>query len=63
MKLKPVEHHPAARLEVLEAFEWYELHEAGLGERFQAALAEAEFFIRTHPQLVCPTNSVRANGV
>ncbi|HEU5123831.1 MAG TPA: type II toxin-antitoxin system RelE/ParE family toxin [Verrucomicrobiae bacterium] len=51
MKLKRVEYHPGARLEILEAFEWYEWHEPGLGVRFQAALAESENFIRRNPQL------------
>jgi hypothetical protein len=54
MKSKPIEHHPDARLEVVEAFDWYELHESGLGERFQSALKEAENFIRRNPQLGSP---------
>ena len=54
MRLKPVELHPGARLDAIEAFDWYELHEAGLGERFQSALAEAEDFVRRNPQLGNP---------
>ena len=54
MKLKPVEYHPGARLEVIKAFEWYELHEAGLGVRFQEELAEAEKFVRHNPLLGQP---------
>jgi hypothetical protein len=57
MKLKPVEYHPGARLEIVEAFEWYELHQSGLGIRFQSALANAEEFIRRHPQLGTPGRS------
>lgn len=54
MQLKPVEHHPGARLDAVEAFEWYELHEAGLGARFQEKLAAAEKFIRRNPMLGHP---------
>jgi toxin ParE1/3/4 len=54
MKLKPVEYHPGARLEIIEAFEWYELHEPGLGARFQDSVAEAEKFVRRNPQLGAP---------
>ena len=54
MKSKPVEYHPGARLDVFEAFDWYEIHEEGLGERFQAALAQAENFVRRNPQLGHP---------
>ena len=51
MKSKPVEYHPGARLDIIEAFDWYELHEAGLGGRFHSALTEAERFVRGNPQL------------
>jgi toxin ParE1/3/4 len=54
MKLKPVEHHPGARLDVIEAFEWYELREADLGVRFQGELAAAEKFVQRNPLLGQP---------
>ena|SRR6266850_3018366 len=54
MKLKPVEYHPGARLEAIDAFKWYELHESGLGDRFQAALSDTETFVRQNPQLGTP---------
>lgn len=54
MKLKPVEHHPGVRLDVIKAFEWYETHEAGLGARFQKELAAAEKFVRRNPLLGQP---------
>ena len=54
MKLKPVEDHPGARLDVLTAFDWYESREPGLGVRFQEELAAAEKFIRGHPSLGHP---------
>jgi hypothetical protein len=49
MKLKPVEHHPGARLDIVKAFEWYEMREAGVGVRFQEELAGAEEFVRRNP--------------
>jgi len=51
MKLKPVEYLPGAELDILEAFEWYELHQEGLGARFQMALANAEKFVQRNPSL------------
>jgi toxin ParE1/3/4 len=54
MKSKPVEYHPGARLDAVEAQDWYELHEEGLGRRFQAALAAAEAFVRRNPSLGRP---------
>jgi ParE toxin of type II toxin-antitoxin system, parDE len=54
MKSKPLEYHPGARLDVLEAVEWYELHEGGLGARFQSALREAEKFVSTNPAMGHP---------
>ena len=54
MKLKPVEYHPGAQLDVISAFEWYELHESGLGTRFQEELLTAEKFIRRNPLLGHP---------
>ena len=54
MRLKPVEYHPGARLDVISAFDWYERHEAGLGSRFQKELAAAEKFVRHNPLLGDP---------
>jgi toxin ParE1/3/4 len=54
MKLKPVEYHPGARLDAVLAFEWYEMHEAGLGTRFHEELAKAEKFVRRNPLLGHP---------
>jgi|SRR5580698_5858475 hypothetical protein len=54
MKSKPLEYHPGARTDVIESVEWYELHETGLGARFQAALREAEKFVSKNPALGFP---------
>jgi len=54
MKLKVVEYHPGAQLDVVKAFDWYESHEPGLGVRFQEELAETEKFIRSNPLLGHP---------
>jgi hypothetical protein len=54
MKLKPVEYHPGARLDVVTAFDWYELRKPGLAARFQGELAAGEKFIRHHPLLGNP---------
>src|SRR5690348_9763108 len=54
MKSKPVEHHPGAQLDIVQAFEWYETREPGLGPRFQEELARAEEFVRCNPALGHP---------
>ena len=54
MKSKPIEYHPAARLEIAEALEWYEWHEAGLGARFLSELGQSEHFIARQPSLGTP---------
>ncbi len=54
MKSKPIEYHPAARLEIAEALEWYEWHEAGLGARFLSELGHSERFIARHASLGTP---------
>jgi toxin ParE1/3/4 len=51
--MKPVAQHAAATLEMEDAARWYEC-EAGMGERFFAAVNEAKAFIRRHPQLGTP---------
>ena len=52
--IKPVEQHPAARLEFAEALDWYEWHQAGLGARFLEELQKTEQFIARHPSLGSP---------
>jgi len=54
MKSKPIEYHPAALLEVMEVFEWYEQCEEGLGERFHQELSKAEKLIRKFPLFGTP---------
>ncbi len=54
MKSKPIEYHPAARLEIAEALEWYEWHEAGLGARFLSELGQSERVIARHASLGTP---------
>ncbi len=51
MKSKPVEYHPAALLEAVAAYEWYEQREPGLGERLRIALQAGERFVARHPEL------------
>ena len=60
--IKPVEQHPAARLELAEALDWYEWHQAGLGARFLEELQKAEQFSRVIRRLVCLTNGERGSG-
>ncbi|MBE0545147.1 MAG: hypothetical protein IH623_27730 [Verrucomicrobia bacterium] len=57
MKSKPIEYHPAARLEMAEALEWYEWHEAGVGARFLFKLTETEKFVSRQPALGTPHRS------
>lgn len=54
MKSKPIAYHPDAQLEYLEASEWYEWHEAGLGSRFLEELTQAEQFVSRQPSLGTP---------
>ena len=54
MKSKPIEYHPAAQLEISEAAEWYEWHEAGLGVRFLEELTQAEQVVSRQPSLGTP---------
>jgi len=54
MKLKPVEYLPGARLDVEESAVWYEEREAGVGDRFQAAVKMTERKVRRNPLLGAP---------
>ena len=54
MKPKPVEYHPGARLDLEQTAVWYEEQEAGVGERFQNAVASTEQKVRRNPKLGTP---------
>lgn len=47
----PIEYHPAARYEVLDAFEWYMDRSAAVAARFQQDLDEAQLKIQASPEV------------
>jgi plasmid stabilization system protein ParE len=47
--MRPVIFGPAARTELLEAFDWYEAHAPGLGEQFVAEIDAAVARIAANP--------------
>ena len=42
---------PAARAELMEAREWYEVHRAGLGHEFASSIDATLTHIAEHPDL------------
>lgn len=50
----PWREHPAARAELIDAVDWYEDRQPGLGERFNAELMEHLAFARTRPDAAPP---------
>jgi plasmid stabilization system protein ParE len=46
----PIEYHPAARLEAIEAFNWYLNRSLGAADRFQRQMETAQTAIQTDPE-------------
>jgi hypothetical protein len=42
---------PAAKLEISESFDWYELQQQGLGDQFIDELEKIEYYIGLNPTL------------
>ena len=54
MKLKRVEYHPGARLDLEQSAVWYEEHEPGVGVRFQHFVSATEQKFRRNPEVGRP---------
>ena len=54
--MKPVRYHPEARTETVESALFYDGRLEGLGDRFLAAVEEAEQFVQSYPASGTPSD-------
>lgn len=59
MTLLPWREHPAARLELIDAINWYEEQQKGLGERLNNALMSNLALVRERPDSAPPVRELQ----